>query len=114
MRVEDIDTMTPMEIEAALADHIKRNAIQAENIAREMNKNEALKRGNTALLEALMGMVNQHFDHREDGHLTHTFMSSDEGAIAALIEAGFAEETKRGYLLNYDRLSERMRNEGGQ
>lgn len=75
-----------------------------------------LRRGNTALLEALMGMVNQFFYHKnendqsdEDGEfIWHAFMSAEEEAIAVLIDAGMAEEVKgKGYRLLWDKLEAR-------
>lgn len=74
-----------------------------------------LRAGNTALLEALMDMVNQFFysknnsgQYDEDGDiLSHSFMSAEEGAISVLIQAGMAEEVGGGYRLLWDKLEER-------
>lgn len=75
-----------------------------------------LRAGNTALLEALMDMVNQFFysknshgQYDEDGDiLSHSFMSAEEGAISVLIQAGMAEEvTGKGYRLLWDKLEAR-------
>ncbi|MBL8473818.1 MAG: hypothetical protein JNM98_18655 [Rhodocyclaceae bacterium] len=75
-----------------------------------------LRRGNTALLEAMMDLVNQFFYHKnvhgqsdEDGEfISHGFMSAEEGAIAALIDAGMAEEVNgKGYRLLWDKLEAR-------
>lgn len=75
-----------------------------------------LRRDNTALLEALMDMVNQFFYHKnendqsdEDGEfILHAFMSAEEEAIAVLIDAGMAEEVKgKGYRLLWDKLEAR-------
>ena len=81
----------------------------------------SLKRGNTALIEALMDMVNQFFYHKgengepdEDGPiLCHSFMSAEEGAISVLMHAGFAEEaTDKGYRLLWDKLQQRRKDVG--
>jgi len=75
-----------------------------------------LRAGNTALLEALMDMVNQFFysknrsgQYDEDGDiLSHSFMSAEEGAIEVLIQAGMAEEVPgKGYRLLWDKLEAR-------
>ena len=81
----------------------------AEEMARRLDRTQ---RGNTKLIEAMMGMVNQHFTEGHSGGLTHSFMSCDEGAIEVLIEAGFAEEVVMGnYVLFWDKLEERKRDE---
>lgn len=68
----------------------------------------SLKAGNTVLLEALMDMVNQFFISRGDGIVTHSFMSAEEGAIDALLDADMAEEVPGvGYRLLWDKLEER-------
>lgn len=75
-----------------------------------------LRAGNTALLEALMDMVNQFFYSKnrsgqddEDGDiLSHSFMSAEEAAISVLIQAGMAEEVRgKGYRLLWDKLEAR-------
>lgn len=77
---------------------------------------EALRNGNTKLLEALMDMVNQFFySKNEDGKddedgpiLNHSFMSAEECAIGVLLEAGMAEEVPgMGYRLLWDKLEAR-------
>lgn len=77
-----------------------------------------LRRGNTILLEALMDMVNQFFYEKDLGDwggtvLTHTFMSAEEHAIAALVEAGMASEVSSGYVLLWDKLAARKRDDAG-
>lgn len=82
-----------------------------------------LRAGNTALLEALMYMVNQFFYSKnrsgqddEDGDiLLHSFMSAEEGAISVLIQAGMAEEVSgKGYRLLWDKLEERKPTPAGR
>lgn len=73
----------------------------------EMHQIAALRRGNAKLIEALMDMVNQFFYTKDNGLLQHSFMSAEEGAIATLVNAGFAEETDHGYRLLWDKLVER-------
>jgi len=75
----------------------------------------ALRAGNTALLSALMDMVNQWFLRDKDtcgenDILHHSFMSCEEQAISVLIDAGMAEEVepgKNGYRLLWSKLAER-------
>lgn len=71
----------------------------------------ALKRGNTVLIESLMGMVNQFFYETQDGeYLYHRFMSAEEGAIDTLIDSGFAEVVEgKGYKLLWDKLEQRKK-----
>ena len=68
-----------------------------------------LRAGNTALLEALMDMVDQFFYSDYSGvFLSHSYMSAEEGAISVLIQAGMAEEVSgKGYRLLWDKLEER-------
>ena len=84
-------------------------------MAKTLSKDEqikALKAGNTKLLEALMGMVNQFFYHENDSDvLSHSFMSAEEYAIDTLIESGFAQDTDDGYVLDYEKLDKRVRGE---
>ena len=81
----------------------------AEEMARRLDRTQ---RGNTKLIEALMGMVNQNFTKGHSGGLAPSFMSCDEGAIEVLIEAGFAEQVEMGnYVLFWDKLEERKRDE---
>jgi len=73
---------------------------------------KALKTGNTKLLDALMAMVEQFFYQENDSNvLRHSFMSAEEYAIETLIEAGFAKETKGGYILDHEKLEKRMDDE---
>lgn len=68
------------------------------------------ERGNTLLIDALMGMVNQYFDHAKDDPsiVSHSFMSCEEEAIDVLIDAGFAQAVgKASYRLLWDKLEER-------
>lgn len=68
-----------------------------------------LRNGNTALLEALMDMVNQFFCRRnEDDFIYPGFVSAEEAAIAVLVEAGMAEEVNgMGYRLLWGNLEAR-------
>ena len=73
-------------------------------------KIEALTRGNTDLIDALMSMVNQFFYTPPDGQgvVKHSFMSAEEEAISVLIEAGFAEgDERKGFVLLWDKMEER-------
>jgi hypothetical protein len=58
------------------------------------------------LLESLMDMVNQHFYHIPNTDLiSHSFMSSDEGAIEVLIKHGMAKEIRKNtYMLMWGDL----------
>lgn len=73
----------------------------------------ALRKGNTALISALMSMVGQFFyDNHGDEVLTHSYMSAEEEAIDVLLKAGFAEEVEGGgYRLLWEKLSEREASE---
>lgn len=80
------------------------------------DKELALRRGNKVLIESLMDMVNQFFIHPDvdscgydSTPLRHSFMSAEEAAIDALLEAGFAIETDKGYVLLWDKLEERKK-----
>lgn len=71
---------------------------------------QALYNGNTALLEALMEMVNQFFMETDDGKLRHSFMSAEETAIGVLLDAGMASGSERdGFVLHWDKLEDRKR-----
>jgi hypothetical protein len=66
------------------------------------------RNGNTALLEALMDMVHQHFADTPDGFLQHGFISSDENAIDVLLRAQMAEHVSgKGYRLLWEELEAR-------
>jgi len=76
-----------------------------------------LRDGNTKLLDALMGMVDEFFVHHgasgapdEDGEiLTHSYMNAEEQAIDTLIAAGMAEEALGGgYRLLWEKLKARQ------
>lgn len=67
----------------------------------------ALKRGNTVLIDSLMGMVDQFFRDDGDGNLSHRCMSAEEYAIKTLLEAGFAEEVNGDYRLLWAKIEER-------
>jgi hypothetical protein len=86
------------------------------------------QRGNTILLSALMGMVDQFFMHfHADGTpdsgdgaapelIGHSFMSAEERAIAALEDAGFAElvsEKPLRWRLLWDKLKAREKEQWG-
>lgn len=79
-----------------------------------------LKRGNTALIEALMDMCGQHCSSQNYGKenefteqiVSHDFLSSNERALALLNEAGYADtEDHINYLLRYDKLQKRIEGE---
>lgn len=78
-----------------------------------------LTRGNTLLLGALMDMVNQFFyakdtggNYSEDGPvLSHAHTSAEESAISVLLEAGMAIPHPFGYVLLWDALAARKREE---
>lgn len=88
-----------------------------------MNKDEQikrLKRGNTALIEALMDMCLAHCSDanhlRQTGEqnpmVSHDFLSDNERALALLEEAGFAETLNQvEYWLLYDKIQERIKAE---
>lgn len=67
----------------------------------------AMKRGNTILIDSLMGMVDQFFRDDGSGNLSHRFMAAEEYAIKTLLEAGFAEEIDGDYRLLWDKIEER-------
>ncbi|ADE12186.1 hypothetical protein [Sideroxydans lithotrophicus] len=85
---------------------------RVDNLMRISNQ---LRNGNTELIEALMGMVNQFFIRDSDTHdqndvLRHSFMSAEEDAIRVLIDAGFAEELELGgYRLLWEKLEQRKK-----
>jgi hypothetical protein len=56
---------------------------------------ETLEAELAACREALSDMVNQFFIERENGTISHSFMSAEEHAIAYLLKAGLAEEVSR-------------------
>lgn len=69
-----------------------------------------LRRGNTALIDALMDMVNQHCFPIASGVVSHGHLSANEGALALLEEAGFAEEVRPAiYALKWSTLDERKK-----
>ena len=76
-------------------------------------KIKALKKGNTELIDALMGMVEQffHFNDETD-RFNHSFMSAEEYAIDVLIRAGFATEDHKGFILDYTKIEKRQADEG--
>lgn len=67
----------------------------------------AMKRGNTILIDSLMGMVDQFFRDDGNGNLSHRFMAAEEYAIKTLLEAGFAEEIDGDYRLLWGKIEER-------
>lgn len=85
--------------------------IQQPELTEQTKKSIGLMKGNSILIESLMGMVNQHFDTLPGG-LCHSFMSADKGAIDTLLDAGFAEmvsERPLRYRLLWDKLAERIK-----
>ena len=60
---------------------------------------ERLRAINKYLGGALVGMVGQHTEPLDDSYTLygHSFMSADEGAFDALVEAGLAEHVSEGY-----------------
>jgi len=73
---------------------------------------EALRRGNTALLEALMDMCDQYLSDLDGDVCHHGFMSAGEQALALLEKAGMAS-TSDGvtYELQYSALEKRKESE---
>ena len=71
------------------------NALQAAEI-------ERLNIGNTALLESLMDMVNQHCKGK-GGEINHMCLSANEDAISILEDAGMITDGK----LDWDALKEK-------
>lgn len=67
---------------------------------------DALKAGNTALIEALMNMAWQYMGD-QDGHCSHSFMSAGEDCCEVLVEAGVATDTGGGCILNWAALEAR-------
>jgi len=69
---------------------------------------DSYKAGNTALLEALMCMCNQHCAHRASGALDHGYLSANEDALEILEQAGMATPVKGdGWTLNWAALEAR-------
>ena len=100
----------------AMGEHEDIAALEEEN-EQLREKLKRLKRGNTALIEALMDMCSQHCFNHNYGQvdeftnplLSHDFVSSNEGALALLVEAGFAEtDNNVDYRLLYDKLKARI------
>lgn len=109
------DRLAALEEELAQKTHALRAAngqvegLRADAEALE-EENGRLRSGNTALIEALMDMVNQHFHrprHDDPDVLGHMFMSANEGAIEVLLDAGMAKEVPGGYWLLWGKLAER-------
>ncbi len=91
---------------AIKADQLKRlNAVLFKEVIDSAEIAASFRNGNTVLIEVLMDMVNQFFHEGKGGFLHHSFMTSEEGAIETLIEAGFAEEVgPNSYRLFWDKL----------
>jgi len=69
---------------------------------------DSFRAGNTALLEALMDMCNQHCHQVNSDVLWHHFLSANENAFEILEEAGMATPTAGdGWTLNWDALEAR-------
>jgi hypothetical protein len=98
----------------AKVDQLQRlNAIRYNEAMEAASMATAFRDGNTALIEALMGMASQFFNEGEDESIMpNLFTSTEEGAIEALEDAGFAEEVEQGrYKLRWDKLAERKARE---
>lgn len=67
----------------------------------------ALRRGNTELIHALMGMVHQFFHWDDDGLLYHDQQPEEKFAINVLVDAGFARKVDDAYELLWGNLTER-------
>ena len=68
---------------------------------------KALKNGNTVLISALMGLLNQHCIHDEE-FICDICLSADEEAISILEDAGFLVKVSEGkYKLMWNKLEER-------
>jgi hypothetical protein len=68
---------------------------------------KALRTGNTVLISALMGLLNQHCIHDEE-FICDVCLSADEEAINVLEDAGFLVKVSEGkYKLMWNKLEER-------
>jgi hypothetical protein len=97
---------------------VPKNAIDGINAAYELSERiielaeiakhqDELKRGNTALIIALMDMCQQHCSE-SSGLLCEDGLSSNEFAFSVLQEAGFVDEQAVGcYKLLWDKIRER-------
>lgn len=69
-----------------------------------------LKRGNTAILEALMDMCDQYLSDIDGDVCHHGYTSAGEQALKLLTDAGLAiTEDDVTYTLSYEALEERKR-----
>ena len=85
-------------LEAQLS-HYRSKQVEADEAVRTLDSERAANATLTAELaacrEALSDMVNQFFLERDDGTISHSFMSAEEHAISYLLQAGLAEEVSR-------------------
>lgn len=106
MIAETIGTTVPKNAIEGInaADELAERIIELVSIAKRQDE---LKRGNTALLIALMDMCQQHCSENS-GLLCEDGLSSNEFALSVLQEAGFADEQAVGcYKLIWDKIRER-------
>lgn len=79
-----------------------------ELLLKTQQERDSFRAGNTALLEALMDMCNQHCHQVNTDVLWHHFPSANEDALELLEEAGMATPTQGdGWILNWDALDAR-------
>lgn len=78
-------------------------------LARLREERDALRNGNTALLEALMGMAWQYMGHGDEDLVRHSFMSAGEECCDVLEAAGVATPTPDGCRLDWAALEARKR-----
>ncbi len=79
-----------------------------------LESDRRLRRGNTALIEALMDMVSQHcpsVGEREDLLYYTAGLSANESALFLLEEAGVAEDVGGHYRLHWEVLEARKKTE---
>lgn len=67
-------------------------------------ENKTPNKTTISLAAALMGMVNQHFHHEDDGTISHSFLAANEAAISLLCEVGLAEGVGLYYNLLWENL----------
>jgi hypothetical protein len=82
-------------IRAELAAWKDRASREARIVAANAERIDQMEAELAACQEALSDMVNQFFIERENGTISHSFMSAEEHAIAYLLKAGLAEEVSR-------------------
>lgn len=80
----------------AAIERLRADAAEADAFCRQAcDERDAALADRAAALEALSDMVFQFFTEREDGTLSHSFMSAEEHAIGVLLDAGRAEQVAR-------------------